>query len=398
MTLDTLERMRPILEKCVRCGQCRARCPSLEANQEGKPGWDVYGPRGRVLIAQGLVDGKIQPSMIVQDGVFTCFYCNQCNPSCPSLVNITDVVLETRKYLVEQGCAAPQVLKAHETIAESKNLFGLDQEDRVDLWSADVSDLVEAHVGKHAQTVFFVGCQASFKGGLVNIPVRMVQILDKLGEDFTLLGEDEMCCGNPMELTGGPDEKIKELAEANVGKIEELGVARAIFTCPGCYRTFKVVYPKLLGKPLPFTCMMSSEYLVEKIHQNRIDLKTIDLPGKVVYHDPCELGRHMGIYDEPRAVLKSIPGVDLVEFKENKENCNCCGMGGGVAMHDAKVSDFQARAKAMDIAGSGASIVVTQCPACFQGIEKACNVLREGGTDVKVLDLVEVVAKALGIE
>ncbi len=398
MTLDILERMRPILEKCVRCGQCRARCPSLEANAEGKPGWDVYGPRGRMLLAQGLVDGKIQPTLMLQDGIFTCFYCNQCVVDCPSLANITDVVLETRKYLVEQGNASPQVLRIHKTISDTKNMFGLDQEDRVGLWSGDVSDLVENHVGKHAPLLFFVGCQASFKGGLVNIPVRMVQILDKLGEDFTLLGENEVCCGSPMKLTGGSDERLRELAEANVAKIDAFGVKRAIFTCPGCYRTFKSVYPKLLGKPLPFTCMMSSEYLVEKIQLNAINLQPILLPGKVVYHDPCELGRHLGMYNEARDVLRSIPGVDLVEFKESKESCNCCGMGGGVAMHDARVSDFQAKAKASDIAEVDASIVVTQCPACFQGLDKACAVLREKGMDVKVFDLVEVVAKALGIE
>ncbi|MEX2682901.1 MAG: (Fe-S)-binding protein [Candidatus Sigynarchaeota archaeon] len=394
----TIENMRSELEKCVRCGQCRARCPSLEANIEGRPGWDVYGPRGRMMLVQGLVDGKIKPSKVVEDGIFTCFYCNQCVATCPSLANVTEIILEARKFLVEQGMAAPQVLQVHETIVEQKNMFGLDQEDRVDLWSADVSELVGNHVGKHAPVLYFIGCQASFKGGLANIPARMVQILDKLGEDFTLLGEHEACCGNPMALTGAPEEKMKGLAEANIKKMEDLGVKRVIFTCPGCYRVFKEVYPKLLGKPLPFTCLMASEYLVEKIQMDAIRLKPVVLQGKVVYHDPCELGRHMGIYNEPRDVLKSIPGVDLVEFKHGKEDCNCCGMGGGVALHDVNVSDFQARAKSADIAEAGASIVVTHCPACFQGIEKACNWLRAMGLDVKVLDLVEIVAKSLGIE
>ncbi|NMC06622.1 MAG: (Fe-S)-binding protein [Candidatus Lokiarchaeota archaeon] len=394
----TLDDMRPELEKCVRCGQCRARCPSLDANNEARPGWDTTSPRGRMLLAQGLADGNIQPSKTVQDGIFTCFYCNQCVLACPSLANVTGVVIETRKHLVEHGCVAPQVLQVHKTIASTRNMFGLDQEDRVDLWSADASDLVEDHVGKPAPTLYFVGCQASYKGALASIPLRMVQVLDTLGEDFTLLGEDEACCGNPMELTGAPDDPIKQLAEANVKRIEELGVQRAIFTCPGCYRTFKVIYPRLLGRPLPFTCLMSSEYLIEKIQAGGIDLQPVELHGAVVYHDPCELGRHMGIYDEPRGVLKAIPGITLVEFKESKEKCNCCGMGGGVAMHDPTVADFQAKAKAGDIAQAGATIVATHCPACFQGIDKACIWLRESGKDVQVLDLIELVARALGIE
>ncbi|MBN2150436.1 MAG: (Fe-S)-binding protein [Candidatus Lokiarchaeota archaeon] len=393
-----LEKVRHVLEKCARCGQCRARCPTIDANDEGVPGWEVFSPRGRMQVAKGLLEGVIRPTRAALDGLFTCFYCNQCVETCPSLANVTDVVIAARKHLVEGGCAPASILQAHETITGSKNMFGLDQDDRIELWSGDVSDLVEAHVGKHAPLLYFVGCQASFKGGLANIPVRMVQILDKLGEDFTLLGEDEVCCGNPMELTGGPDEGLKELAEANVNKIAELGVRRVIFTCPGCYRVFKEVYPRLLGKGLPFSCAMASEYLAEKIRSKDIDLKPIQLPGKVVYHDPCELGRHMGVYDEPREVLRAIPGVDLVEFKHNKEDCNCCGMGGGAAMYDAKVSDFQARAKASDIAEVDACSVITHCPACFQGIEKACGVLNARGAGVEVLDLVEVVARALGIE
>jgi len=385
------------MEKCVRCGQCRAKCPSLEANEGNVPGWEIYGPRGRIQLAIGLLDGKVKSSTVVQDGLFTCFFCNQCVRTCPSLVNVTDVILETRRHLVERGCAAPQVLKAHENISVTKNIFGLDQADRVDLWSGDVSDLVESHVGKPARTLFFVGCQGSFKGDLASIPVRMVQVLDKLGEDFTLLGEDELCCGNPMELTGGAEEAIKALAADNVKKIEALGVMQVVFSCPGCYRTFKTVYPPLLGKPLPFTPLMFSEYMLGKIKDGTAKLAAIEGIKKVVYHDPCELGRHLGIYDQPRQVIKSIPGIELVEFKASRENCNCCGMGGGVALHDIKVSDYQARTKAKDIEETAATTVITHCPACFQGILKSCESLRAKGKQVKVLDLVELVAIALGV-
>lgn len=394
----TLEDMRAILEKCARCGTCRAKCPSLEANEEGVPGWDVYGPRGRMQLAFGLLENKVQPTKMLQDGIFTCFFCNQCVVTCPSLANVTDVILETRRYLAEQGNAAPQVLQAHDTIAESKNMFGLDQADRVELWSMDISDLVEDHVGKPAHTLFFVGCQGSFKGDLASIPVRVVQILDKIGEDFTLLGEDEMCCGNPLELTGGAENKVRELAEANVGKIEALGVQQVIFTCPGCYRTFSNVYPKLIGRALTFKPMMFSEFILGKINDGTLTLGPLEGIGTVVYHDPCELGRHMGIYDVPREVIASIPGIELVEFKANRENCNCCGMGGGVAIHDMKVSEFQARNKARDIEETGAAIVVTHCPACFQGIAKSCEIVSASGKTVKVMDLAEIVAKSMGID
>ena len=394
----TLESLKNIIEKCVRCGKCRARCPSLEANEDGTPGWEIYGPRGRMRLASGILEDEIPITDMVQDGIYTCFFCNQCVVSCPSMANITDVIIETRKYLVEKGLVAKSVLQAQETINDSKNLFGMDQEDRVELWSMDVDELIEDRINIPADVLFFIGCQGSFRGELVDIPVRMVQIFDKIGEEFTLLGEDELCCGNPLELTGGSNEQLKALAEYNIEKIESLGVKRVIFSCPGCYRTFKKTYPKLLGKDLPFICQMASEYLLEKINDGSIKLQEISGIGKVVYHDPCELGRHMNYYEIPQELIKKIPSLDFIEFKDNKENCNCCGMGGGVALHDEKVADFQARNKSKDIEEIEANIVVTHCPACFQGIGKAIEKIVGEAKNIKVMDIIELIALSMGIE
>ncbi len=398
----SLEKLRPVLEKCVRCGKCRARCPSLEANEEGTPGWEIYGPRGRMRLAYGLLEGNLPPSKTVADSLFTCFFCNQCVVNCPSLAPITDVIIETRKQLVQDHQAADGIYKLHGTVDATKNMFGMDQLDRVDLWAMGEEELVSRHVGVPADIVYFVGCQASFKGELAGIPVAMVRILDKLGESFSLLGENEQCCGNPLELTGACDEAIKPLAEANVAAIEALGAKRVLFTCPGCYRNFKQVYPGLLGRQLPFEPSMVSEYLLEKIQVGLLRLGPVDGITRVAYHDPCELGRHMGFYDPPRKVISSIPGIQLVEFKETRENSNCCGMGGGVAVHDMAVSTHQARNKSRDIAEAAVHAVVTHCPACFQGIGKACTMVPagkaggNGGPPARVLDLVELVALSIG--
>lgn len=394
----TLASLRSIMEKCARCGTCRASCPSLEANDEGRPGWETRGPRGRMGLAAGLLEGKVAPTAELRDAMFTCFFCNHCVVSCPSLADISKVIIGARRHLAAAGCISPRVESAQETVKDSKNLFGMDQEERVELWAMDVEDLVEGKVNVPADVLYFVGCQASYKGDLAPVPSSMVRILDALGESFTILGENEACCGNPLELTGAPGENVAALAAENLAAIEALGVKEVIFTCPGCYRMFTVVYPELLGKPLPFSTSMASEYLLRKVKENGIELGPLPGDGRIVYHDPCELGRHIGMYDPPRDLLMAIPGVDLVEFKANRDQCACCGMGGGVAMHDPAVSGFQARRKAGDIAACGASTVVTHCPACFQGITAAAALAPDGCTPAGVVDIVQLVARAMGLD
>lgn len=393
-----LEKIKEILEKCVRCGKCRARCPSLDASDEGTPRWEIYSPRGRMRLAEGLLEGKITPTRKLQDALYTCFVCNQCVEECPSMAGISDVIIETRRQLVKGGNAPEDVIQVQDTIIESSNIFDMEQEERVELWSMDVEGLVEGKINKPADLLYFVGCQASFRGNLARIPVRMVQILEKLDINYTLLGEQEECCGDPLELTGASKEEIKALASRNVDKIKNLGVKEVIFTCPGCYRMFKQVYPEILGRVLPFKMSMISEFLLAKIKTGDIDLSSIPA-GRIVYHDPCELGRHMNMYDTPRELIKSIPGIDFVEFKENRENSVCCGMGGGVAMHDRHVSNLQARKKARAIDESEAEIVITHCPACFQGISNATMIIeKEDNSPVQVMDLVELIALAMGIK
>ncbi|MHA1846396.1 MAG: (Fe-S)-binding protein [Promethearchaeota archaeon] len=393
----SLESIRSILEKCVRCGKCRAKCPSLGANEIEKPNWDIFSPRGRILLSFGLLTGEIEPTETIMDSMFTCFICNQCVETCPSMTEVTRAIIETRRMFVENDIAPESVMDVHEIVDDSKNMFDMDQEERVELWSMDIDELIEDRVLREAKVLYYTGCQVSFKGTLANIPVKMVQILAKMGVDFTLLGEEEYCCGDPLELTGAPREEIKKLAVHNVEKIEELGVETVIFTCPGCYRMFKDVYPDLLERELKFKCQMASEYLLDKINDGAIQLHEVPGLGKVVYHDPCELGRHMHVYEPPRDIIKKIPGIEYVEFKNNRENSNCCGMGGGVAMYKMDFSTNQAKRKSYDIEESKADKVITHCPACYQGLNNAIEFIKDGEKEVKVLDLIELIALSMGI-
>ncbi|MFX0102181.1 MAG: 4Fe-4S dicluster domain-containing protein, partial [Candidatus Hodarchaeota archaeon] len=193
MTKDSL---RKAIEQCVNCGKCRVKCPTLDANEEGTPYWEIFGPRGRMLLSKGILNDEVKITERLHDGLFTCFFCNQCVEDCPSHIPITEVLVETRKHLVEKGDAPTKVLESHDTINDSKNLFGMDQEDRVDLWSMDVEELLEGRINVPADILYFIGCQAAFRGTLAKIAVRMVQIMDKLELNFTILGEDEVCCGD----------------------------------------------------------------------------------------------------------------------------------------------------------------------------------------------------------
>ncbi|MHA1368528.1 MAG: (Fe-S)-binding protein [Promethearchaeota archaeon] len=394
----TWEKIRKYVEKCVKCGKCVAKCPSSNASDDGTPNWEIFNPRGRMRIINGIINEQIPINDKAIEGIFSCFICNQCVVTCPSLVEITESIIEIRKAIVSKDDAPKCLTEPIEIIEQSENLFDMDQEERVELWSMDVEDLIDGRIDKPAEILYFIGCQASFKGSLASIPTNVVKILVKLNIDFTILGEKEVCCGDPMFLVGGADDKLKTLAEKNVNAIEALGIKKVIFTCPGCYRMFKTVYPNLLEKKLSFQPLMISEFFMELMDAGILKLERVDGLGRVTYHDPCELGRHLGIYEPPRKILQNVPNVDFVEFLNNKENSNCCGMGGGVAFCHQKFTKNQARNKARDIKDVKANTVVTHCPACFQGITNSAELLMQEGIDVKVLDLVELVAKALGLD
>ncbi|MHA1481098.1 MAG: (Fe-S)-binding protein [Candidatus Thorarchaeota archaeon] len=266
--------------------------------------------------------------------------------------------------------------------------------DRIEGWSYwhPDEDMVLDAEGREAKTAFYVGCSSSFKGVSIQATIATTLIMDNVGEDFTMLGAEEQCCGAPMIMTGD-FETAKKYALHNIEKYKELGVERIVTNCPGCYNMWAKEYHHFLKIDHPFEIVYGAAYLAELIENGKLEFNT-PLDTKITFHDGCDAGRNAGFYEEPRKVIAALPGVEFEELPHNKENCYCCGSGGvlramdndfAVAINDMKIEDIEK---------VEAEVVVSACPSCVDFMK---NQLPVAGSSKTCKDLAVLAAEALGL-
>lgn len=234
--------------------------------------------------------------------------------------------------------------------------------------------------------VYFAGCMATYREK--NIAKTTIQLLKKLDSEFTMLGQDEWCCGSVM-LRIGNIETAKQIMEHNAKVIRSLGADTVVTSCAGCYRTIKQDYPKYIGD-LGFEVLHTPEFVLKFIDGGKLTFKSIANSTKVTYHDPCHLGRHMNIYDPPRKVLQTISGLELVEMSRSRENARCCGSGGGVSSGYKELSNQMADTRIKDALNTNATILTSACPFCTYALKSATE--RANAKDkLKVIDFSELI-------
>ncbi len=343
---------------CTFCGFCKSVCPYFEDNQ-----WDPSVARGKVILAYGLSRGEIPADESVIQRLSQCTTCKDCERRCPSNIRVVEIVEAARGDLAEAGCTLPAYEKIAENIRKTKNPYG--ETRTVDL-GAPV---------KKAEVGYFVGCTARYSQP--EIAQHTISILRKLGVDFTLV--DEVCCGSTLQRTGQSEEMVVELMKANVEAVKRLGVKKLIFTCAGCLRMFKEQYPKHVKVDF------ETEHLVQFLAEQ--DLKLKPLKKRITYHDPCHIGRHLKIYDEPRKVIGMIPDATFVELKENRDSARCCGGGGGVRAADPKAAQRIASRRVRS-ASDIADLLVTACPFCVTNLRFGNELVK---VDIEIKDIAELV-------
>jgi glycolate oxidase len=227
----------------------------------------------------------------------------------------------------------------------------------------------------------------------INVIPSTLKIMDKAKIDYTALGNEEHCCGYISYLVG--DEKeFERCIKDNKSHFERMGLKEIVTTCAGCYRTFKDLYPKHNGFP-NIQVYHTVEYL-EKLITNRKLIFKDGAKMKVAYHDPCDIGRHMNIYDPPRNVIRALPSVELIEFPHNRNLAKCCGGGGGLKAFDTEMSLEISYKRAQQASGMGADVIVSACPSCKSNLQVAAARLRkEKKGKMRVMDITELVAEAL---
>ncbi|UCF56659.1 MAG: (Fe-S)-binding protein [Deltaproteobacteria bacterium] len=364
--------------KCNRCGFCLPNCPIYKVQ-----GVESASPRGRNAITRAVIEGRLPWGPEIERSVFSCLGCGACTAACFPSLKTKEVVFQDRECLVSEGLYPKIADTLARYVEENYNISNEDNGER-DEWRELLKNVPE-HVfeKEHAEVIYFVGCVASFFPLVQKIPVNMAGIMERAEVDFTILGGEEWCCGYPL-IGAGMREKIKALMDHNLEKVRELGAKKIVFTCPSCYRTWKTFYQPEIDM------LTSSELLEYLLSQRKIPVKKIN--ATVTYHDPCDLGRNSGIFDAPRAVLKSIPGIRLVELPNNRQLTMCCGGGGNLEMVDADLSGQVAKMKIEEILKTGADMVVTSCQQCVRTISTRA---RRQKIDLVVKDLTELVAEAM---
>ncbi|MHA1264028.1 MAG: (Fe-S)-binding protein [Candidatus Helarchaeota archaeon] len=386
MVISKLEELKDWIYACIRCNTCKYvldqyydSCPAGK-----KFAFESYYGSGKVWIARALLEGNLQLSESTVKRIYACPTCGNCMIQCELEVSnhLLEIIEALRVEAVQQGIGPLESQKAFETaIAEEHNPYKGLHAERTQ-WIKDAKNLKDT-----ADILYFVGCTSSYRES--EIATEMLDLLLKMNLDVTV-SKDEWCCGSPLIRTGQL-KLVKELAEHNLEMIKSSKAKTIVFSCAGCYRTFKEDYQALLGSDPPFELFHVTDFIAKLIDENRIHF-TEGTPIKVTYHDPCHIGRHCGIYNSPRKVLKSIPGIELVEMRRHAENAWCCGAGGGVksGFRDWAIEIASERIKEAE--ETGAELLVSSCPFCKRNLMDA---IKATGSNLKFMDLTELVNSRL---
>lgn len=370
---------------CVQCGFCRAVCPVFTIT-----GRESTNARGRMILAYDYLAGRIEPGPALAEKFYQCTTCGNCTTACPSRLKVCDVVESCRRELHKAGFVPNGLSSAVQAISDVGNPYQMPAEGRLESYPKNLRDVVETGKNDDPEVLVYLGCVPSLID--TKITPAALKLLKGAGVKMTALGNEESCCGYLAHLAGD-EAAFADAAKRNKSRLDASSAQTVVTPCAGCFKTMSELYPNA-DQSLKADVVHLADYLLDLVRSGRLVLEST-LEKRVTYHDPCDLGRHLGKYDAPRELLKSIPGLDLVEMQRNREQARCCGGGGGVGAVDPDLSVAMALVRARDAADVGAEILVSACASCKKNLSKGAKLLRrEGGPKIKVADLSELILAA----
>ncbi|MGC8658731.1 MAG: FAD-binding and (Fe-S)-binding domain-containing protein [Desulfomonilaceae bacterium] len=368
---------------CIQCGFCRAGCPTFAEST-----LESLNAKGRVTLAFNMLTGKIKPSADLAKRLYQCMLCLNCRSVCPAQVKVSDIIRSARERLVSEGFLPDSFKLALSSMIDSFNPLLAPKEKRADSYPSNFKKAVPGET----EVLLHVGCVTSFQD--IRIIPSIIEILEKAGINYGALGEEEKCCGYLAYLVGDTT-TFKKALNICSETISRYKPKELLTTCAGCLKTFRDLYPRY-GALNGYKVTHAVELIEKLIEQNRLNFKQDVKTIKVAYHDPCDMGRHMGIYEPPRNILKAIPGVELVEFPLNRALAKCCGGGGGLKGFDNQLSSDIGYKRLLSAIDMGVDAIVSACPSCKGSFNQAAAKARkEKKGKIKVLDITELVASSL---
>ncbi|UCC18702.1 MAG: hypothetical protein JSV62_11415 [Promethearchaeota archaeon] len=414
---------KKMIKSCLRCSICKwipqlqiksqkyaTICPSIDMFN-----FHAYSGGGRIILALALEMGRLKPSKELTEIVYKCTECGGCAVACKFLNTLEplEIIVKLREKLVSLGYGPmPTQQQYIESIKNNNNPYNEAHEKRFDWLPNDIK------TDPNSKVLYFVGCTSSYRRK--EIAVATARILNAANYPFKILRENEFCCGSPILRTGDKESFLNQV-DKNLDIIDKKGIETVVFSCAGCYDTFKVDYP--LERKYNFKVLHTTELFNELIDTSKLELNN-QVPYNVTYHDPCHLGRNSepyeewdgdelkmmplvsinipakpkrcgnyGIYDSPRKLIEKIRGIDFIEMERIKEYAYCCGAGGGVKAAFPEFALNTAKTRIEEAEDTGAEIITSACPFCSSNLKDGINAK---SSDLRFLDISELVLMALG--
>ncbi|MDD5189472.1 MAG: (Fe-S)-binding protein [Dehalococcoidales bacterium] len=382
---------------CTECGRCSDNCPATKTDKPLNPRLVIHDIKVNLLKnGPQIVDGKpvmlplIAPhheGSIEEDVIWDCTTCGACVAVCPVFIEQFPRIIDMRRHLVEtEGKFPEELLGFFENMEQRSNPWGITPGDRAK-WATGL-DVKMFEAGK-TEYLLYVGCFGSFDARAKHVTVAIARVLDAAGVSWGILGKDEKCCGDSLRRLGN-EYIFEQMAKDNLKTFQAKGVTKIITECPHCFTALKDDYAQYGVK---LEVIHHTEFINNLIKEGKLKLNPADL-GKTVFHDSCYLGRYNNIYQAPRETVKAATGKAVVEMDRNLERGFCCGAGGGRMWLE------ESRGKRINIERTEEALkkqprtICVSCPYCMTMFEDGLKD-KNADKDVQVLDIAEVVVKAL---
>jgi glycolate oxidase len=400
-SMRELEKFRQHIYNCKKCGVCVTKVsgsvPYVCPVRERSAGFDHYSSRGKIVIAQALLEGVLAPSPELAEALFSCTLCGNCMTQCGSidpetgapLVDTAGIVHALRADLVREH--PDWVDRAYRSVLAAtrqySNPWGKPRATK-QRWTKGLG--LRDALNAPADVLLFTGCTIPSNPALSDRARKAVRILQAGQVDFAVLGKDEPCCGSVQRNIGDID-LARALMEENIRLFNSIGCKTIVTLCAGCYKMLKKEY-KQAEIDLEPQVYHLVEFVSRLIRDARLPFSA-EQPLRVGYHDPCHLGRQMGVFAPPREILSALPGIELVERAATKENTLCCGAGGGLRLfQDGSLAGEIGAAVLKEVQASGADALVSACPFCEMHLAIAAQGL---GAAIPIYDIIDLVSQAI---
>ena len=384
---------------CTECGRCQSVCPAWTTGKPLSPKLLIMGLRenmfasaDRLLSRSGTSDvATLVPTTIDPDVLWSCTTCGACVEQCPVDIEHVDAIIDMRRYeVLMESRFPPEAALLLRNLENQGDPWGLGSAKRSDwLSSLDFEvRVIDGVIPPDVEYLYWVGCTGALDERARKTVASTARVLHRAGVNFAVLGPRETCSGDPARRMGN-EYLFQELAKTNIATLNEVGATKIVASCAHCFNTIKNEYPELGGN---YEVIHHSELLSHLLESGRL------VPGesysaKVTLHDPCYLGRHNRVFEEPREVLDSVPGAVRIEMGRSRETSFCCGAGGARMWMEENIGKRVNAERIQEALATGANVVGTACPFCMIMLDDA--VKGEGrADDVTVLDISQVIERS----